>query len=252
MRQRHAASEERAETHERRERPGDGAEVHDDLRVLRQRDGLGILPAVLAVAVERRREPKQGSGEDGRERRHGTHGRKLLEVGAEALHAVAHPRTDARNGSGEARLRADGAAEEQRQQRGDRHDAQLVVVVASVALHLRHDHVQILGVGAEFLGEQADHQAPDEAGDQGEVEAEVRSHVIPDKRDAQIHGEQKHPHECASHGAGDDDGRDEQRAVRELRGVHVRPPTARRRYRGLRVGHRLPQPRARRARWLAA
>ena len=211
-----------------------GAQVHRRLAGARQLDvHLAFRHAPVGGARKRRGEAVERGGEQGRQRRLRTGHGHGAEVGAEAAHAVAHPRAQTGDHARQARLGAHAAAEQKRQQRRERALAKVVVRVAPFAFHLAHDHVQLLGGEADMLVVQPDGKAADQAHDQrpcGEPERPRRQRrnlpahrspehlrqLLPQKPQADVHAEEERPHERAGDGARDQHAQREQQPVRRL------------------------------------
>ena len=129
--------------------------------------GGGILVFVGALAIgatgERRHKTKDGRGKERRQGGLGTQQRELPKLGTKATHAVADPAAQTRDNAGQAGLRSNASAKQQRQQRRERKLAQVVVRIATVLLNLGHYLVEVIGLGARHLFVQADQQAAQQA-----------------------------------------------------------------------------------------
>ena len=129
--------------------------------------GFGIIAIAGTLAVsasgKRRHKAKHGRGEERRQRGLGAQQRELPKLGSKTAHAVADPAAQPRNDAGQAGLRSNTAAKQQRQQRGKRQLAQAVIRVASIALYLGHHLVKVIGLGARHLFVQANQQAAQQA-----------------------------------------------------------------------------------------
>lgn len=122
----------------------------------------GILIAIGA-AGERGHKAKDGRGKERRQRGLGTQQRELPKLGAKAAHAVADPAAQTRDNAGQAGLRSNTSAKQQRQQCRERKLAQIVVRVAPVLLDLGHHLVEVVGLGAGQLFVQTDEQTAQQA-----------------------------------------------------------------------------------------
>lgn len=120
-------------------------------------------PLAVGATGERRHKAKDGRGKERRQRGLGAQQRELPELGAKAAHAVADPAAQTRDNAGQAGLRSNTSAKQQRQQCRERKLAQVVVRVAPVLLNLSHHLVEVVGLGARKLFVQADQQAAQQA-----------------------------------------------------------------------------------------
>ena len=124
--------------------------------------GCGVLVAVGATG-ERRHKAKDGRGKERRQGSLGAQQRELPKLGAKAAHAVADPAAQTRDNAGQAGLRSNTSAKQQRQQCRKRKLAQIVIRVAPVLLNLGHHLVEVIGLGARKLFVQTDQQAAQQA-----------------------------------------------------------------------------------------
>ena len=117
--------------------------------------GHGLIVSAFASAVgatgKRCHKAKDGRGKERRQGSLGTQQRELPKLGAKATHTVANPAAQTRDNAGQAGLRSNTSAKQQRQQRRERKLAQVVVRVAPVLLNLRHHLVEVIGLGACHL-----------------------------------------------------------------------------------------------------
>ena len=122
--------------------------------------GHGLIVGVFALAVstsgKRRHKAKDGRGKECRQGSLGAQQRELPKLGAKATHAIADPAAQTRDDAGQAGLRSNAAAKQQRQQCRERKLAQIVVRVAPVLLNLSHHLVEVIGLGACHLFVQTD------------------------------------------------------------------------------------------------
>ena len=122
--------------------------------------GRGLIVDVFALAVgatgERSHKAKDGRGKERRQGSLDTQQRELPKLGAKATHAVADPAAQTRDNAGQAGLRSNTSAKQQRQQCRERKLAQIVVRVAPVLLDLNHHLVEVIGLGACHLFVQTD------------------------------------------------------------------------------------------------
>ena len=127
--------------------------------------GVSIVVGALAVSAtgERRHKAKDGRGEERRQGGLGAQQRELPKLDAKATHAVADPAAQARDNAGQAGLRSNASAKQQRQQCRKRKLAQVVVRVATVLFNLGHHLVKVVGLGARHLFVQTDQQAAQQA-----------------------------------------------------------------------------------------
>ena len=132
-----------------------------DHRLLRlgQLDGdLAGRRALVAVGAtgERCHEAKDGRRKERRQGSLGAQQRELPKLGAKATHAVADPAAQTSDNAGQAGLRSNAAAKQQRQQCRERKLVQVVVGVVPVLLDLSHHLVEVIGPGARHLFVQTD------------------------------------------------------------------------------------------------
>ena len=127
--------------------------------------GRGVLASAPTIGAtgERRHKAKDGRGKERRQGSLGTQQRKLPKLGAKATHAVADPAAQTRDNAGQAGLRSNASAKQQRQQCRKRKLAEVVVRVATVLLNLGHHLVEVIGLGARHLFVQTDQQAAQQA-----------------------------------------------------------------------------------------
>lgn len=119
--------------------------------------GLIVISALAVGATgERRHKAKDGRGKERRQRGLGAQQRELPKLGAKAAHAVADPAAQTRDNAGQAGLRSNTSAKQQRQQCRERKLAQVVVRVAPVLFDLGHHLVEVVGLGARKLFVQTD------------------------------------------------------------------------------------------------
>ena len=122
--------------------------------------GRGPIVGVFALAVgatgKRRHKAKDGRGKERRQGSLGTQQCKLPKLGAKATYAVADPAAQTRDNAGQAGLRSNTSAKQQRQQCRERKLAQVVVRVAPVLLDLSHHLIEVIGLGACHLFVQTD------------------------------------------------------------------------------------------------
>ena len=122
--------------------------------------GRGLIVGVFALAIgatgKRCHKAKDGRGKERRQGSLGTQQRKLPKLGAKATHAVADPAAQTSDNAGQAGLRSNASAKQQRQQCRERKLAQFVVRVAPVLLNLSHHLVEVIGLGACHLFVQTD------------------------------------------------------------------------------------------------
>ena len=160
----HAAAHELAEQQVGAQTTGNRNAVDHRLLRLGQLDGdlagRGLIVGVFALAVstsgKRRHKAKDGRGKECRQGSLGAQQRELPKLGAKATHAVADPAAQTRDNAGQAGLRSNTSAKQQRQQCRERKLAQVVVRVAPVLLNLSHHLVEVIGLGACHLFVQAD------------------------------------------------------------------------------------------------
>lgn len=122
--------------------------------------GRGLIVGIFALAVgatgERRHKAKDRRGKERRQGSLGTQQRELPKLGAKATHAVADPAAQARDNAGQAGLRSNTSAKQQRQQCRKRKLAQIVVRVAPILLDLSHHLIEVIGLGVCHLFVQTD------------------------------------------------------------------------------------------------
>ena len=167
----HAAAHELSEQQVGAQAAGNRDAVNHGLLRLGQPDGyltgFGIIAIAGTLAVgasgKRCHKAKHGRGEERRQGGLGTQQRELPKLGSKTAHAVADPAAQPRNDAGQAGLRSNAAAKQQRQQCRERKLAQVVVRVASIALYLGHHLVKVIGLGACHLFVQANQQAAQQA-----------------------------------------------------------------------------------------
>ena len=155
----HAAAHKLAKQQVGAQAAGNRDAVNHGLLRLGQPDGdLVGRRALVAVGATGKRchKAKDGRGKERRQRGLGTQQRKLPKFGAKAAHAVANPAAQTRDNAGQAGLRSNTSAKQQRQQRRERKLAQVVVRVAPVLLDLGHDLIEVIGLGACHLFVQTD------------------------------------------------------------------------------------------------
>ena len=165
----HAAAHKLAEQQIGAQTAGNRDAVDHGLLRLGQLDGdligRGVLASALAVGAtgERRHKAKHGRGKERRQGSLGAQQRELPKLGAKATHAVADPAAQTRDNSGQAGLRSNTSAKQQRQQCRKRKLAEVVVRVATVLFNLGHHLVEVIGLGARNLFVQTDQQAAQQA-----------------------------------------------------------------------------------------
>lgn len=126
--------------------------------------GLIVISALAVGATgERRHKAKHGRGEERRQGSLSTQQCELPKLGAKATHAVADPAAQTCDNAGQAGLRSNASAKQQRQQCRKRKLAKVVVRVAPVLLNLSHHLVEVIGLGARKLFVQTDQQAAQQA-----------------------------------------------------------------------------------------
>ena len=155
----HAAAHELAEQQVGAQAAGNRNAVDHRLLRLGQLDGdLAGRGALVAVGTtgKRRHKAKDGRGKERRQGSLGTQQRELPKLGAKATHTVADPAAQTRDNAGQAGLRSNASAKQQRQQCRERKLAQVVVRVAPVLLNLSHHLVEVIGLGACHLFVQTD------------------------------------------------------------------------------------------------
>ena len=122
--------------------------------------GRGLIVVVFALAVsttgKRRHKAKDGRGKERRQGSLGAQQRELPKFGAKAAHTVADPVAQTSDNAGQAGLRSNASAKQQRQQCRERKLAQVVVRVAPVLLNLSHHLVEVIGLGVCHLFVQTD------------------------------------------------------------------------------------------------
>ena len=162
----HAAAHELAEQQVGAQAAGNRNAVDHRLLCLGQldRDLVGRRALVAVGATGKRcHKAKDGRGKERRQGSLGTQQRELPKLGAKATHAVADPAAQTRDNAGQAGLRSNTSAKQQRQQCRERKLAQVVVRVAPVLLNLSHHLVEAVGLGARKLFVQTDQQAAQQA-----------------------------------------------------------------------------------------
>ena len=160
----HAAAHELAEQQVGAQAASNRDAVNHGLLRLGQPDGdltgFGILAIAGTLAVgatsERCHKTKDGRGKERRQGSLGAQQRKLPKLGAKATHAVADPAAQTSDNAGQAGLRSNASAKQQRQQCRERKLAQVVVRIAPVLLNLSHHLVEVIGLGACHLFVQTD------------------------------------------------------------------------------------------------
>ena len=223
----HAAAHKLAEQQVGAKTARDRNAVDHGLLCLGQLDGnlvrRGALVAIGA-ASERGHKAKDGRGKERRQGSLSAQQRELPKLGAKAAHAVADPAAQARDNAGQAGLRSNTSAKQQRQQCCERKLAQTVIRVAPVLLDFGHHLVEVVGLGAGQLFVQADEQAAQQAdkkrirqaaegaaGKLGRGGTQHMRNLGPKEVDTMLHRKKEQPDrsagKCASHGYADEEQR---------------------------------------------
>ena len=190
----HAAAQKLAKQQVSAQTAGNRNAVDHRLLRLGQLDGdftgRGLIVGVFALAVgatgKRCHKTKDGRGKERRQRGLGAQQRELPKLGAKATHAVADPAAQTSDNAGQAGLRSNASAKQQRQQCRERKLAQVVVRVAPVLLNLCHHLVEVIGLDARHLFVQANHQAAQQANEKRVRQKAKRAAGEFGRRDTQL------------------------------------------------------------------